>query len=130
MRAGREIAVIAPFAVSGLIHLLRPQAFTPIIPTPLRPWARELVVVSGWAELCCAVGLTHPRTRPAAGRAAAALLVAVWPANAQMSIDLARRAARRRPARPADVAALVISLARLPLQVPLIRIAWRAGRPR
>lgn len=120
--------VIVPFAVSGAIHLLRPPVFEPIIPTPLRRWARPLVLVSGVAELGCAAGLLHPRTRSAAGLASAALLVAVWPANAQMSIDLARRARRRRDV--ASVAALAVSLARLPLQVPMIRASLRArSRP-
>lgn len=115
--------VVAPFAASGVIHLVRPQTFEPIIPTPLRRWARTLVLVSGVAELACAAGLLHPRTRGAAGSASAALLVAVFPANVQMSLDLARRAHRRRDA--GSVAALAISVARLPLQVPLIRAAWR-----
>ncbi|PFG21224.1 DoxX family protein [Serinibacter salmoneus] len=117
-------SVVAPFAVSGVIHLVRPGLFEPIIPAPLRPWARELVVASGAAELACAAGLVHPRTRRLAGRASAALLVAVWPANAQMSLDLARLARARRD--QASVLALVASLARLPLQIPLIRAALRA----
>lgn len=117
-------SVAAPFAASGVIHLVRPGVFEPIIPAPLRPWARELVVISGVAELACAAGLLHPRTRRVAGRASAALLVAVWPANAQMSLDLARRARRRRDR--ASVLALAASVARLPIQVPLIRAALRA----
>lgn len=117
--------VIVPFAVSGVIHLVRPETFEPIIPRPLRRWSRQLVHVSGVVELVCAAGLVHPRTRPAAGVASATLLVAVWPANAQMSADLGRRALRRRDAR--SVASFAVSLARLPLQVPLIRIARAAG---
>jgi len=125
VRATGSVAiVVVPFAVSGVIHLARPRVFEPIIPTPLRRWARPLVLVSGVAELSCAAGLMHPRTRRAAGTASAALLVAVWPANVQMSLDLAQRARRRRDA--GSVAALAVSLARLPLQVPLIRAAWRA----
>ncbi|USQ75980.1 DoxX family protein [Ornithinimicrobium cryptoxanthini] len=116
--------VIVPFAVSGVIHLVKPETFEPIIPTPLRPWARDLVLVSGVAELACAAGLLHPRTRPAAGLASAALLLAVWPANAQMSVDLGRRAQRRRD--PRSWASFALSLGRLPLQVPMIRAAWRA----
>jgi uncharacterized membrane protein len=116
--------VIVPFAVSGVIHLVRPETFEPIIPEPFRGRARELVVATGAAELACAAGLLHPRTRRVAGLASAALLTAVWPANAQMSLDLGRRAQRRRDVR--SVAAFVISLGRLPLQLPLIRISWAA----
>lgn len=118
--------VIVPFAVSGVIHLVKPETFEPIIPTPLRPWARDLVLASGVAELACAAGLLHPRTRPVAGLASAALLVAVWPANAQMSVDLGRRAQRRRD--PSSWASFAVSLARLPLQVPMIQASWRAFR--
>lgn len=126
-RSGTAVVVV-PFAVSGVLHLVWPRTFEPIIPRPLRPWSRPLVVVSGVAELACAAGLLHPRTRRAAGTASAALLLAVWPANVQMSVDLARRARRRRDS--ASVLALAVSLIRLPLQVPLIRIAWRArSRP-
>jgi uncharacterized membrane protein len=122
-RAGTAVVVV-PFAVSGVLHIVRPRTFEPIIPRPLRRWSRPLVLASGVAELACAAGLLHPRTRRAAGTASAALLLAVWPANVQMSVDLARRARRRRD--PASVAALAVSLVRLPLQLPLIRTAWRA----
>lgn len=116
--------VLVPFVVSGVVHLVRPRVFTPIVPRPLRPWGRGLVVASGVAELACAAGLAAPATRRSAGRASALVLVAVWPANVQMSIDLGRRAARRPT--PRTWAAFVVSLARLPLQVTLIRHALRA----
>ncbi len=117
--------VVGPFAVSGVLHLVRPTVFEPIIPAPLRPWARPLVLASGVAELACAAGLLHPLTRRPAGLAAAALLVAVWPANLQMTVDLGRRARRRRDR--ASQAMFAGSVARLPLQLPLIRIALRAA---
>ncbi len=116
--------VLVPFAVSGVIHLARPGVFTPIVPRPLRPWGRGLVVASGVAELACAAGLAAPAPRRTAGRASALVLAAVWPAHMQMSIDLGRRAARRRT--PQAWVAFVVSLARLPLQVTLIRHALRA----
>lgn len=122
--AGVPWIVAAPFAVSGVVHLVRPAVFEGIVPGPLRPWARGLVIASGVGELACAVGLVIPSTRRAAGVASAALLLAVWPANAQMSLDLGRRALNRRDARSA--AAFAVSVARLPLQAPLIRAALRA----
>ena len=79
------------------------------------------MIASGIAELACAVGLVVPATRATAGRASAVVLAGVWPANMQMSIDLGRRAARRRT--PKAWAAFTVSLARLPLQVTLIRRA-------
>jgi uncharacterized membrane protein len=116
-------AVAAAFAVSGVVHLVRPQVFEPIVPRVL-PRRRDLVLASGVAELLCAAGLVVPRTRRAAGAASAALLVAVFPANVQMAAD-AVRGARRDRARTTRAAA---TLARLPLQWPLIRWAWAAGR--
>ncbi|PPF43200.1 DoxX family protein [Pseudoclavibacter sp. AY1F1] len=117
--------VVLPFAVSGVIHLVKPAVFEPIIPKPLRNRGRELVVASGLAELVCAAGLLRPSTRPAAGLMSAAVLLAVWPANAQMSVDLGRRALRKRTAR--SMVAFVVSVARLPLQIPLVKAALRAS---
>lgn len=115
----------AAFAGSGVIHLVRPQVFEPAVPDAL-PRARELVYVSGAAEIACAAGLLVPRTRRAAGLASAALLVAVFPANVQMTVDAAR-AAQRKPT-TARIAYLAGTVARLPLQWPLIRAAADAGR--
>jgi uncharacterized membrane protein len=106
------------FAVSGVVHLVKPEVYEPLIPDWL-PGAREIVLASGVAELACAAGLAHPRTRRAAGWASAALLVAVFPGNVQMAVD----------AMGTDNTALKIgSVARLPLQVPLIWLAARAAR--
>ena len=125
----RELwAVAGPFAVSGVLHLVKPQVFEPIIPKPLRGHSRELVIASGVAELACAAGLAHPKTRQAAGAASAALLVAIWPANVQMSIDLAKRSKRDGDRR--SKALFIRSLVRLPLQIPLIGIAARAASRR
>ena len=110
-----------------MTHLVRPQVFEGIVPRAL-PAPRELVYASGVAELVCAAGLLTPRTRVLAGWGSAALLVAVWPANVQMSVSQGRRAARRGDA--ASKMAFAATVARLPLQWPLIRTALRAaGRP-
>lgn len=127
-RPPADVAGLAAlFLVSGSLHLLRPQLFEPIVPRQL-PARRQLVLASGVAELVCGAGLLHPGTRAAAGMTSACLLVAVFPANVQMSVSAGRRALRTR--RPRHVAALAATLARLPLQVPLVRTAVRAGRPR
>ena len=82
------------------------------------PAHREVILASGVAELACAAGLLHPRTARLAGWASAALLVAS-----------SRRTSRWPPTRqdrqhPAQARAL----ARLPLQLPLIRSALKAAR--
>ena len=114
----------ALLATSGVVHLVRPEAFEGIVPRML-PNRRALVYVSGVAELLCAAGLLVPATRRPAGYASAALLVAVFPANVQMSVAHGQRAQRRGD--PASRASFAATLARLPLQVPMIRTALRAA---
>jgi uncharacterized membrane protein len=119
-------ALAALFATSGTLHLVRPQLFETIVPRAM-PAARGLVYASGVAELACAAGLLHPRTRQGAGWASAALLVVVFPANLQMAAAEGKRARRGTGSRGRHVAALI----RLPLQIPLIRTALKAtGRIR
>ena len=108
----------ALFTTSGTIHLVRPEVFMPLVPRWL-PARRELVLGSGVAELVCAAGLLHPRTRPLAAWASAALLVGVFPGNVQMALDAQQRRSTARK---------VGTIARLPLQVPLVRAALRAAR--
>ncbi len=117
-------ALAAVLATSGVIHLVRPDVFEGIVPRAL-PAPRELVYLSGVVELLCAAGLVAPGTRRAAGWGSAALLVAVWPANVQMTLTHGRRAARRGDA--SSRASFAATLARLPLQLPLIRTALRAA---
>lgn len=105
-------------AASGVVHLVKPAVYEPLIPDWL-PGAREIVLVSGVAEIVCAAGMAHPRTRNAAGWASAALLLAVWPGNVQMTID----------AFDTDNTALQVgSVVRLPLQIPMIWAALKAAR--
>ena len=99
---------------------MKPEPFEQIVPKPL-PRKKELVYVSGVAELACAAGLLHPRTRRPAGLASAGLLVAVFPANVQMALDLHRKGS--------PDGAEAIAFARLPLQIPLIRCGAES-RPR
>lgn len=121
----RDIAGLATLlATSGTLHLVRPALFEAMVPHSL-PRRKALVYVSGVAEIACAAGMLHSSTRRAAGWASAALLLAVFPANVQMSIDHGRRATRRAdlPSR----ATFAATLARLPLQWPLVRTALRAA---
>lgn len=106
------------FGVMGVLHFVKPEPFERIVPRRL-PRKKELVYASGVAELACAAGLLHPRTRRTAGLASAALLAAVFPANVQMALDLNRKGSPR---------AKAIGFARLPLQIPLIRAALKASR--
>jgi uncharacterized membrane protein len=106
------------FAVSGTIHLARPEVYEPLMPRWV-PAHREVIVGSGVAELACAAGLLHPRARSLAGWASAALLLGVFPGNIKMAADSTR--SRRTGLK-------VAAFARLPLQVPMVRAALRAAR--
>ncbi len=113
-RTVSAVGLAALLGSSGVLHLVRPQVFEPLIPHGLGP-PRAWVVGSGVAELACAVALAVPRTRRLGGAASAALLVGVFPGNVKMALD-ARRGARSWARRPA------VAWGRLPLQVPLV--AW------
>lgn len=123
LAAGPRV-VTAAFLASGVLHLVRPAVFEAVVPRAL-PYQRELVYASGVAELACAAGLLRPRTRRLAGLASAVLLVAIFPANVQMAID-ARRAIARKGSTTERRVRCAVAIARLPLQVPLIRWALQA----
>ena len=110
--------LVAGFAGSGVVHLVRPEVYEPLMPAWL-PAHREVILASGVAELACAVGLALPRTRRAAGWASATLLLGVWPGNLQMALDSNRSS---------STAFKAVAWGRLPLQVPMIRAALAAAR--
>jgi len=112
------LVVVGAFLVSGTTHLVRPEVFEPLMPDWV-PAHREVILASGVAEIACAVGMLLPPTRRLAGLASAALLVGVFPGNVTMALDVQR--GRSTPFKAA-------AWARLPLQLPMIRGAWRAGR--
>lgn len=95
-------------ATSGAVHLARPRVFDRVVPRWVPGSPRGWVYVSGLAELACAAALAHPRSRAVGGLATAALMIAVFPGNVQMAVDARSPRAR------------AITLARLPLQLPLV----------
>ena len=125
----RIVGLVLLFAASGTTHLVRPQVFEPIVPRAL-PERRTLVYASGVAELVCAAGLLAPPTRAVAGWGSVVLLVGEFPANVQMTLTAWKRW-RRRPDDRGRAAMLTGTVARLPLQWPLVRVALSAtGRDR
>ncbi|MHB8452370.1 MAG: DoxX family protein [Mycobacteriales bacterium] len=109
--------VAAAFSVSGVLHLVHPATFTPIVPHFL-PLPTELVYASGVAELICAVGLW--RRDRWAGVAAAVLLLLIWPANIQDAVTTSRQAH--------DVTGQLLLWIRVPVQIPLIWFVLQSGR--
>ncbi len=55
-------ALVAIFAVSGVVHLVKPDVYEPLMPSWV-PRHREVILGSGVAELACATGLVLPATR-------------------------------------------------------------------
>ena len=105
-------------AVNGTIRLARPQTYAPLMPSWV-PAHREVILGSGAAELALAAGLLAPATRRIAGWGSIALLIGVFPGNVKMATD----------AMKGDNRALQAgTLARLPLQWPLIKAAHAATR--
>src|ERR1700712_4519325 len=108
----RDLRFLAgAFVTSGVVHLVRPQTFEPLMPEFV-PAHREVTPAGGVAELVCAAGLLHPRTRRLAGWASLAVLLGVYPANFKMAGDALRSN---------DTRFKAAAIGRLPLQLPLIR---------
>jgi uncharacterized membrane protein len=103
----------------GTLHFVVPGPFMRIVPPALgRP--RFWVYLSGVAEIVSGALLLSPKTSRLGGTAAAATIVAVYPANIQMALDAGL---------PRTTKALLIWL-RLPLQAPLVAWALRHARGR
>jgi uncharacterized membrane protein len=116
-RAPRLLA--AAFATSGVVHLVRPQAFESIMPRAIpQRHHRSFIYLSGLAELLCAFGLV--RRTLWASTASIGLLAAVFPANVQMALD----AGSGRNPGPTDNPA--VAWGRLPLQLPMFWAALQA----
>jgi uncharacterized membrane protein len=105
------------FITAGVLHVLRPESYEQIMPEYL-PAHRELVLLSGAAEIAGGAGVAFSQTRRAAGVWLVALLVAVFPANVEMAVN----SEHFRSIAPA------LLWARLPLQGLIMWWAFRATR--
>ncbi len=115
-RSSKRLAGI--FAVSGTIHLARPQVYEPLMPSWV-PAHREVIIGSGIAELALAAGMLLRPTRRLAGWGSVALLIGVFPGNVKMAVDALKGDNRTLQA---------ASIARLPVQWPMIRAGYAATR--
>jgi uncharacterized membrane protein len=101
----------ALYISAGTLHFLITSRYVAIMP-PYLPHPRDLVLVSGAAEIVGGIGVLAPipQLRHAAAWGLVALLIAVMPANIYMVT-----AHEKFPGFP-----LWIAILRLPLQLPLI----------
>jgi uncharacterized membrane protein len=74
------------YIVAGVGHLLRPDAFLPIVPDWV-PWPRALILLTGLCELAGAAALLTTRLRAIAGIMLALYALCVWPANIKHAVD-------------------------------------------
>ena len=122
--AQRDANQLAAYRIAALLigagttHFVAPTPFDTIIPAELPGNPRLYTYGSGVAEVTIGGLLLRRRTRRFAALAAAALFVAVFPANVNMV-----RLWWDKPW-PMRIAAL----ARLPLQIPMITAALKVRR--
>jgi uncharacterized membrane protein len=102
---------------AGIMHFVAPKQFDTIIPRVLgRP--RFWTLSSGVVEIVCGALLLNRATEKAGGAAAAATIVAVYPANIKAALD------QGAPTNPVAI----FTWLRLPMQYPLLRWALRHAR--
>lgn len=106
---------------AGVMHFVAPKPFDSIVPRQLPGGPRTYTQVSGVAEIAIGTAIAVPRTRRLGGTLAAALFVAVFPANVQMAIDWLRKDSVSTPLK-------AVAVARLPLQIPLVVAALKVRR--
>jgi uncharacterized membrane protein len=112
-------AALAALCVgAGITHFAAPRPYDSIVPRALPGEPRTWTHLSGIAEVAVGVAVAVPRTRRLGATLAAALFVAVFPANVTMAWRY-----RTKPAK-----ARAVAYGRLPLQVPLVLWALRVRR--
>ena len=110
------------FTIAGTMHFLRPREYEAIVP-PQVPMHKEMVVISGVAEIVGGLAVLSPRSRPFARWWLLGLLTAVFPANVYMALrpeEVAERGVA------ADRIPTFLLWARLPLQPLMALWVWRA----
>ena len=117
-RQRAAIAMSVLLAAAGVTHFVSPAFYDAIVPTQLPGTARFWTLASGVAEFGVAAAVAVPRTRKLGGLAAAALFVAVLPANIKMAVDWSDRSAGEQ----------AIAYGRLPLQIPLVMWALKVRK--
>lgn len=116
-RAASRLLLAAFMVGAGILHLVAPRIYEPLIPGFLGS-PRAWVYGSGVAEIAAGGLLAVPRTRRIGAWAVVAVLVGVFPGNAKMALDGGVPGASGVFGDP------VVAWLRLPLQLPLIWWAY------
>jgi uncharacterized membrane protein len=107
------------FVFAGIMHFAKTRGYERIMP-PYLPRHRELVYISGVAEMAGGLATMHSRTRRAGSLWSIATLLAVFPANVHMALE----PEKFEQGIPGGRATLY---ARLPVQLLFIAWAYVAG---
>ena len=117
-------ALAAFFTFTGVMHFLRPKFFEAIVPPAIEAQKREVVAISGAAEIAGAALVLHPASRRLGRWWLLALLISVFPANIHMAVN------------PEQIRGLDLRKiprwalwARLLLQPLAVLWVWRVTRP-
>jgi uncharacterized membrane protein len=118
-----RLALAAFFTYTGTLHFLKPRFFEAIVPPAIESAKKEVVAVSGVAEIAGGLAVLHPATRRFGRLWLLALLVAIFPANIHMAVN------------PEQIRGLDMRKfprwalwARLPLQPLAMLWVWQATR--
>jgi uncharacterized membrane protein len=85
-RAVMRAAMAAFYLAAGIVHLVAPEAFLPIIPDWV-PLPRETVLATGVCEIAGSIALMAPPLRRLAGVMLALYAVCVFPANIKHAVE-------------------------------------------
>lgn len=102
------------YVAAGVNHFINPKWYLRIIPSWL-PKQEAINYISGVCEIAFGLLLIPESTRPVAAWLIIALLIAIFPANVQMSINFFRD----------NHPYFWLTLLRLPLQLVFIWWAWQ-----
>ena len=116
MPSRSRIVLGAFFLAAGALHFVKPRPYESMMPEAL-PAHRELVYLSGVAEMAGGAGVLADPTRRAAGWWLIATMLAVFPANINMAIEAERFKDIPEP----------LLWARLPLQAAIVYWIWRVA---
>lgn len=113
------------FVAAGANHFANPRSYEAMVPPAVADRRKEIVAVSGVAEVVGGLAVLHPTSRRLGRWWLLALLLAVFPANVHMAVN------------PEQIRGLDLRKvprwalwARLPLQPLAMLWVWRATRPR
>ena len=104
------------YVLGGVYHLVNPGFYLPMMP-PYLSWHRELVFISGVAEIVLGIVVLIPSLRRPAALGIIALLIAVFPANLHIAMNDV-------PLAGATEGAGIWNWVRLPFQAVFIAWAW------